>query len=430
MQSNNTTTASAAQNPAKRRQADPYKNRIRRLHRTARRIMYAMVFLVLAFFLTLFIRERYVKSPTPETLFGYLETATFLNGITVNGKNITGMTIEEARALLLPMIEQDAGSINIVVNYNSSIWIFTAADMDVTSDIDAVLAEAVLYGRSGTKYQNKKAVKALNEAGKSYEITLLPDASLLSDRLSEIGSAIDTPSLEPTAEPDVWAESPTFAYTEGEDGYMLDEAALEDTIAACLESGDYQAVITPELKLTSPQHDMSWLKENTQLRATWQTSFGGSSSLHTVNRVGNIQKATTLLNGCMVEDGAEFNFNAFIGPRTERGGWPLAPGIVNGNTYDMEAGGGICQVSTTLYNALLRCGSEAEITERYHHSWPSSYAEVGLDATVTGTAESGKSLNFINHTGAPLYIFAYCDQKKLHHDHFYLWRAHGGWHYL
>ena len=121
---------------------------------------------------------------------------------------------------------------------------------------------------------------------------------------------------------------------------------------------------------------MDWLKENTQLRATWQTDFGSSSSLRNANRVGNIQKATTLLNGCKIEVGEEFNFNGFIGPRTESGGWPLAPGIVNGNTYEMQAGGGICQVSTTLYNALLCGGSEIEITERYHHSWPSSYADI------------------------------------------------------
>ncbi len=411
MQPNSVSSASAAQNNAKKRHADPYKKRIHRLRRTARRIMYVLACLVLTFLIALFIRERYVKLPKPEVLSEYLENGTFFNGITIGGKNVAGMTIEEARALLLPMVEQEANSINIVVSYNSSIWVFTAADMNVTSDIDTVLAEAMLYGRSGTGYQNGKAVKASKEEGQAFAITLLPDTGLLTGRLSEIGSAIDTPPMEPTAEPDVWAEMPAFEYAEGENGYMLDESALKDAIAACLASGDYQAILTPELKLTSPERDLSWLKENTQLRATWQTSFGGSSSLHNVNRVGNIQKATTLLNGCMVEDGEEFNFNAFIGPRTERGGWPLAPGIVNGNTYQMEPGGGICQVSTTLYNALLRCGSETEITERYHHSWPSSYADVGLDATVTGTAQSGKSLNFINNTGAPLYIFAYCDQK-------------------
>ena len=109
--------------------------------------------------------------------------------------------------------------------------------------------------------------------------------------------------------------------------------------------------------------------------------------------------------------GEEFNFNAFVGPRTESGGWPLAPGIVNGETYELQPGGGICQVTTTLYNALLCCGPDKiEITERHHHSWPSSYAGIGLDSTVTGTAESGKSLNFKNTSGAPMYMFLYCDQ--------------------
>ena len=69
---------------------------------------------------------------------------------------------------------------------------------------------------------------------------------------------------------------------------------------------------------------------------------------------------------------------------------------------------GRLQPFTTPCSAAVRI--KVEITERYHHSWPSSYADIGLDSTVTGTVESGKSLNFKNTSGAPMYIFLYCDQ--------------------
>lgn len=147
--------------------------------------------------------------------------------------------------------------------------------------------------------------------------------------------------------------------------------------------------------MSPPPRTVEELKLVTQFRSEFQTSFGGSRAARNEKRVGNIQNAATLLNGAKVEPGEEFNFNAFIGPRTEEGGWPLAPGIVSGERYEDQAGGGICQVSTTLYNALLRAGASMQrgstleeilaqdvegisITERRHHSWPSSYVDKGL----------------------------------------------------
>ena len=75
-----------------------------------------------------------------------------------------------------------------------------------------------------------------------------------------------------------------------------------------------------------------------------------------------------------------FDINKVLGPRNETNGWFVAPGIVKGK-YEPEYGGGICQVSTTLYNAALLSGME--IVERHHHSWPMSYAPIGQDATIT-----------------------------------------------
>ena len=70
------------------------------------------------------------------------------------------------------------------------------------------------------------------------------------------------------------------------------------------------------------------------------------------------------------------------------------------------------QRGSTLEEILAQGIEGISITERRHHSWPSSYVDKGLDSTVTGTVESGKSLNFVNNTSAPLYIFAYCDQEE------------------
>ena len=389
----------------RKRKKNPYKALSRKLFTLA-------AVLVAALAVVFFIRFRHTHIPGEKKLRSYLDEGTYLSGIVINGKNVSGMTLDEARSAISPMLEETAKNVNISVSYGSSLWLFTGADMKVSTDLEYVLAEAMLYGRGDTAAANSKAKKELKEMGKEFAVNFTPDQAILKNQIANIAASVDTPAVEPSAEANMWATTPSFNYHEGEDGYVLDQEVLLSSITTALSEGNFRALIKPELVTQSPTHSLDWLKENTQLRATWQTDFGSSSSLRNANRVGNIQKATTLLNGCKIEVGEEFNFNGFIGPRTESGGWPLAPGIVNGNTYEMQAGGGICQVSTTLYNALLCGGSEIEITERYHHSWPSSYADIGLDSTVTGSVESGKSLNFVNNTGAPLYIFAYCDQTN------------------
>lgn len=408
-----TRSRSRAADAAADAQHSSYRKRKKNPYRVlSRRLLILAATLVAALAVVFFLRLRYTHIPSEKKLRSYLDEGTYLSGIVINGKNVSGMTLDEARASIAPMLEETAESINIGVSYSSNLWLFTGADMKVSTNLEYVLAEAMLYGRGSTAAENSKAKKELKEVSREFAVSFSPDVSILKEQISNIAAAVDTPAVEPSAEANVWAATPSFNYHEGEDGHVLDQDALLSAIVTAMSEGDFQAIIKPELVIQNPTHSMDWLKENTQLRATWETDFGGSSSSRNANRVGNIQKAATLLNGCMVDVGEEFNFNGFIGPRTESGGWPLAPGIVNGNTYEMQAGGGICQVSTTLYNALLCCGSEVEITERHHHSWPSSYADIGLDSTVTGTVDSGKSLNFINNTGAPLYIFAYCDQSN------------------
>ncbi|MCE5235515.1 MAG: VanW family protein [Clostridiaceae bacterium] len=334
----------------------------------------------------------------------YISDSTFFKGISINGYDVSGLTYAAARDMLCPKIEAQARTVNITVKHGTSFWLLTAPDLGLESDLDAVLLEALKLGRADSYVNNQTAKKDLEENGRNFAVTVRPGEKALDTAISAIGAAINTEPTEPFAEPDAWSETPEFTFHEGAAGYLLNEAALKSDITERIEAGSYNAVLEPTLVLTPPTHDTAWLKANTQLRSQFQTEYGSTSSLKKPERRANIRKAANILNGATVQVGATFDFNEYIGPRTEAGGWPLAPGIVNGNTYEMQAGGGICQVSTTLYNALLCSGPEITIVERYHHSWPSHYADYGLDATVS---TGGKNLVFTNNSEAPLYIFAY-----------------------
>ena len=381
----------------------------------------ALVIVLIVYFFT--------NKPNQNELAAIKDDGTFIEGVTVNGVDLSGMSYSQAREAILPSVQADLESINITVSHGTMLWLLTAADMKVTSMLDAVLTDAIALGRSGTIIQNNTEKEDVLTNGRSFHVAFTPDETALKAKLAAIAAVLNTVPVEPSVTTVTTDSQPEFIYNEGMDGYRLDENAVYDEIAGILASGNYTATIEPELNFAAPITTIDDLKANVQLISTFQTSFGGSRAARNEKRVGNIQRASTMLNGMVVKDQEEFNFNAYIGPRTEADGWPLAPGIVNGNSYEDEAGGGICQVSTTLYNALLCAGSSMQrgslieeilaqgiegisITERKHHSWPSSYVDTGLDCTVTGTVESGKSLSFVNNTGAPLYFFVYCDKTN------------------
>ncbi len=149
----------------------------------------------------------------------------------------------------------------------------------------------------------------------------------------------------------------------------------------------------PQNALAMPFYDLN--PQELVLRSKFYTSFSSSSE----ERKHNISLASTALNKTFVDAGAEFSFNLTVGARTVERGYKTAKIIVGGEFTD-GVGGGVCQVSTTLYNAILLSG--LKITEYHPHSLPVSYVAPSFDAMVSfGFAD----LKFINDTHNPLIIY-------------------------
>jgi len=129
--------------------------------------------------------------------------------------------------------------------------------------------------------------------------------------------------------------------------------------------------------------------------------------VYEVDRTHNLSRATWIVNGTMVAPGEEFSFNKTVGPRTQTTGFRDALVIV-GNKLEPGIGGGICQVSSTLYNACLLAGME--IVERHNHGLAVSYVPLGMDATV---AYGLQDFRFKNNTDYPIYIRSVADGGKL-----------------
>lgn len=140
--------------------------------------------------------------------------------------------------------------------------------------------------------------------------------------------------------------------------------------------------------------------------ASYSTYYGSS----TANRSANVARASNLLNGAVVASGNIFSFNTQVGERTKYNGFYTAPEYSDGQTVE-GIGGGTCQVSTTLYSAVLYAG--LDIISRTNHMFSVSYAPLGQDATVSDT---GIDFQFRNNTDYPVKIKSYTDGTNIYVD--------------
>lgn len=189
-----------------------------------------------------------------------------------------------------------------------------------------------------------------------------------------------------------------FCYKEGNDGVEIDAKKLFE--AALNSRGKVVKIKLP--LIIDKAVTVADLKKNTVKRASFTTTYYNSGA----NRCFNIDKATQALNGVTVGVGETFSFNNTVGARTEDRGYKTSKVIQDGN-YTEGVGGGVCQVSTTLYNALLLAGF---IPKASQHSLISGYVKAGFDAMVSyGVAD----LTFVNDTDHPIYISASTSNKTV-----------------
>ncbi|MBX7131216.1 MAG: VanW family protein [Fimbriimonadaceae bacterium] len=141
--------------------------------------------------------------------------------------------------------------------------------------------------------------------------------------------------------------------------------------------------------------------------ATVQSEFSTRFPTSKRTRCENIKLASAKINGLILMPGEDFKFNTVVGKRTIEAGFKVA-GVYKNGKHDTDVGGGICQVSTTLYGAALR--SNLKIKRRSNHSLPISYVPLGLDATVDYNSHD---LVFTNSMDHPIAIFSKYEPGKL-----------------
>lgn len=197
------------------------------------------------------------------------------------------------------------------------------------------------------------------------------------------------------------AQTGKFVFAGEVNGFAIDQEKLIDDITQALASREFDAQIEASGSAVAPEITAASAKEKYKTIATFTTNTTANK-----NRNTNVRLAAEAINGTVIKPGQEFSFNGTVGQRTEAKGYKGAAAYNNGEVVQ-EIGGGVCQVSTTLYNAVFKAG--LKISYRRSHTFEPNYVTPGRDATVSYEQPDFK---FINTSSTAIGLRAsYADQK-------------------
>ena len=313
------------------------------------------------------------------------------DNVYVNGENVGGLTEEEALEIVGGKPQMDLSIKEITLVGRKSEYVFRFEEFGASYDFKSAVEKACAYAREGSLTDRYEMIMALK--ANPYEVFDDPSYTFdQSDILSRIES-IAKDEYEPPVDASVVREGSEFRITPEKNGFMMDvEAAVREFREMLVENrgGRINAVfITIE-----PQYFMADLEKTNSLIGSFTTKFSQGNT----GRNTNIANAAGKINETMIYPDEVFSTNACFGPTTAANGYASAATYVGGRLVD-DFGGGVCQVSSTLYNAVLY--AELPVVERQNHSMKVGYVEIGFDATLAGTYIDFK---FMNDTQYPLFL--------------------------
>lgn len=274
---------------------------------------------------------------------------------------------------------------------------FTYDKLDITIDEESILKEAMDFGKDLEFEEQVEYLKA--PAGTEIKVEFGHNAAYV----DEFVTGIVTENTQEAKDATLTRKDGTFTVTESQNGQTLDAEKLKASVIAAIEPGlSDPAAITAEVALTEPKVKAESLKKINGVLASYTTDYSSSIA----NRKFNVALAAKKISGTLLLPGEIISYNKSIGSISVAAGFKEA-GIFVGNKVESGVGGGVCQISSTLYQAGVRAG--LGVVERRNHSMKVAYLPVGFDATVYAPYTD---LKLQNNYNSPIYITAYGDGKK------------------
>lgn len=313
-------------------------------------------------------------------------------GVTVGGVNLSEKTKDEAQEILKHNFSEQIVKKNININVEGKIYTLNYSKISPKYSIDDAVNAAFNYGKSSNMFVQYIMLKMNKD--ENFDLNFAYDEKPVKELISNIQSEVNKDPVNAS----LGIDNGNLNVISEVNGKKLEKDKLEkETLSKINGSIGQNVTVTAPVKQIPAKIKGDSLKSINSLIGTYSTNFASSSS----QRANNITLATKSINGKILMPGEVFSFNDTVGERTEERGYEPAPVII-GNKLESGLGGGICQVSTTLYNAVNRAGMTS--VEREHHTMPVHYVPQGMDATVD---YGNIDYKFKNTYQYPVYIQAY-----------------------
>ncbi len=322
------------------------------------------------------------------------------DGVYAAGESLGGLTVAEAEKKINEYVDSRKDQV-ITIKIDEKQASTSAGELGLSwsnkdefeEDIEALEPRGNLIKR----YMQKKDIE-LDPVTIDLEMTVDED-----DLRSFVSASFWDDVTEPVNAA-IKRENGTFVITPGAAGEVVDPETTTAAISAALDSGETGEIVI-EAGITTREPDITedMLSTITDVLGTFSTDFSSSGA----SRATNVQVGTSKINGTVLMPGEMLSGYELMHPFTESNGYKTAIAYENGMQVD-SVGGGVCQISTTLYNASLL--AELDIIERHNHSMTISYVKASMDAAIAGTY---KDLKVSNPYDTPIYIEGYTSGRTL-----------------
>lgn len=315
------------------------------------------------------------------------ETDTISKNVYIGGVNVSGMTEEQATKAVEEKLGKGTGG-NYTVKIGDEITTATAENFGMEWTNREVVHEAMEVAKGGNLIKQYKDKKDLQVEPKNFEVAYAPNEQAVKTYVEKLAEEYNRDAEEG----DITFANGYPEVTGGETGIAVNVDQSVSSIMKALEGDGTELTVVAEVQKPSvTKEELSQVKD---VLGTATTYYGSSYERNT-----NVEVGASKINGTLIMPGETFSVTAAVTPFNADNGYYPAPSYESGQVVDTY-GGGICQVSTTLYNAVLK--AELQVDERHNHTMLVSYVDPSKDAAI---AEGLMDFIFTNNTDAPIYIY-------------------------
>ncbi len=328
--------------------------------------------------------------------------ATIENGTYINGYNISGMTTAEAQEYFSSAVLKSSQNFNLTLRNGDKSWTFTNKDFEVNSDVFSIVEMSKWHDKEVGSYPDQvKYLQNITKDGNNLSVAFNYIFTGLDEKINKVIEEVDVPATDSTItfSPD---SQNMWVITDEVSGWEVDKIKLYNMINDAFKTTNQIDVEIPLVEVVptvSRKYNEALTHKISQFSTNVSDSTGGRKS--------NVKLALSKFNGMRVDSGESVSFNRVTSPHSIANGYKVATIILNGSFVD-GVGGGVCQASTTLYNALLTAG--LQIDEVSKHTLPVKYVPLALDAMVSEMSD----LKFTNNTPYPIFIRTHSDSNSVY----------------